>query len=421
MDVSLVQHPSRNGIESLAAVYQTVRGETERICQPLAMDDYQVQSITETSPPKWHLAHVSWFFETFVLSHFNPAYLPFHPRFAYLFNSYYETVGNMQPRPQRGMLSRPTVEEIYRYRAHVDKYILELLAILPAHQQDDLIFRLTLGLHHEQQHQELLLMDIKHNLSVNPLRPAYNSQLTTTEAKVTPLMWLECKGGVHEIGNSGESFAFDNETPRHTVLLQDHKLASRLVTNGEYLAFLADQSYQRPELWLADGWYMIQRQGWFHPLYWENIDGEWWQYTLGGMRQLDLREPVCHISYYEADAFARWAGKRLPTEAELEVMLAEQPLQGNFMDHDRLHPAPGNGQWYGDVWEWTTSSYSAYPGFKPLAGSLGEYNGKFMSNQMVLRGGCCVTSPGHMRASYRNFFYPHDRWPFTGLRLAEDN
>jgi len=421
LDGTSVLHPSRIGRESLAAGYQTVRGETERICQPLATDDYQLQSITETSPPKWHLAHVSWFFETFVLSYFNSAYRPYHPRFTYLFNSYYETVGRMQPRPQRGLLSRPTVEEVYRYRAYVDKHMLELMASLPAQQLDELKLRVTLGLHHEQQHQELLLMDIKHNLSVNPLRPAYNPQLSATEGKVTPLTWLERPGGKREIGYSDGGFAFDNETPRHTVLLQEHKLASRLVTNGEFLAFLADQGYQRPELWLADGWYLIQRQGWTHPLYWEKIAGEWWQYTLGGMRKLDLREPVCHISYYEADAFACWAGKRLPTEAELEVMLAEQPLQGNFLDHNRLHPTPGNGQWYGDVWEWTASPYTAYPGYKPLAGSLGEYNGKFMSNQMVLRGGCCATPLGHVRASYRNFYYPHDRWPFTGLRLAEDN
>jgi len=421
MDDSTFLLSSKNSKQSLAADYQAVRGETERICRPLATDDYQVQSMTETSPPKWHLAHVSWFFESFVLSYFDSGYRTFHPRFGYLFNSYYETVGRMQPRSKRGMLSRPTVEEIIRYRAYVDKHMQDLLATVPKHQYEELKFRVALGLQHEQQHQELLLMDIKHNLSVNPLRPAYNPQLSGTQGTVVALSWLERQGGSCKIGYSGADFAFDNETPRHTVLLQNHKLASRLVTNGEYLAFLADQSYQRPELWLADGWYMIQQQGWTHPLYWENIDGEWWQYTLGGMRQLDLREPVCHISYYEADAFARWAGKRLPTEAELETVLAEQPLQGNFLDHNRLHPAPGNGQWYGDVWEWTSSAYSAYPGFKPLAGSLGEYNGKFMSNQMVLRGGCCVTPPGHMRASYRNFYYPHDRWPFTGLRLAEDN
>ena len=408
------------GRQALAAQYQTVRAETEQICARLETDDYQLQSITETSPPKWHIAHVTWFFEAFVLPHFNPAYQPYHPRFSYLFNSYYETVGSMQPRSQRGMLSRPTVEEVYRYRAYVDEQMLGSMATLDEAQRDELAFRITLGLNHEQQHQELLLMDIKHNLSVNPLRPAYNPDLLTTTGEVAPLTWIERPGGVRDIGYAGDGFAFDNETPRHGVLLQAHKLASRLVTNGEYLAFMEDKAYQRPELWLADGWYLIQRQGWSHPRYWENIDGDWWQYTLGGMRKLNPHEPVCHVSFYEADAYARWAGKRLPTEAELEIMLLEQPQQGNFMDHDRLHPMPGDGQWYGDVWEWTASPYTPYPGFRPLAGSMGEYNGKFMCNQMVLRGGCCVTPQGHVRASYRNFYYPHDRWPFTGLRLAED-
>ena len=420
MDGTSALQPGHVVREALAAEYRHVREESERICARLATDDYQLQSITETSPPKWHLAHVTWFFEAFVLPHFNPNYRVYHPRFAYLFNSYYETVGGMQPRAQRGMLSRPTVEEVYRYRSYVDEQLLALMTTLAEAQWDDLVFRVTLGLNHEQQHQELLLMDIKHNLSVNPMRPAYNAGLQLSRAQAAPLTWLARPGGLREIGYAGDSFAFDNETPRHRVLLQDHRLASRPVTNGEYLAFMVDNAYQRPELWLADGWYLLRRQGWTHPLYWESLDGDWWQYTLGGMRQLNPDEPVCHVSYYEAEAFARWAGKRLPVEAELECMLAEQPPQGNFLDHDYLHPLPGDGQWYGDVWEWTASAYSPYPGFKPLAGSMGEYNGKFMCNQMVLRGGCCVTPPGHVRVSYRNFYYPHDRWPFTGLRLAED-
>jgi formylglycine-generating enzyme required for sulfatase activity len=449
MDGIPALQPGHIGQEELISWYRSVRGETERICARLKTDDYQLQSITETSPPKWHIAHVTWFFEAFVLPHFNPAYQPYHPRFSYLFNSYYETVGSMQPRPKRGMLSRPTVEEVYRYRAYVDEQMVALMAKPAAKlgeaQWQELVFRVTLGLNHEQQHQELLLMDIKHNLSVNPLRPAYREELQSSQGQTASLTWVERSGGVREIGYAGDSFAFDNETPRHEVLLQDHKLASRLVTNGEYLAFMADKGYQRPELWLADGWYLIQREGWRHPLYWETKswetknwetkswelrgrelkDGDraedhWMQFTLGGLRELNHHEPVCHLSFYEADAYARWAGKRLPTEPELETMLMEQPQQGNFLDHDRLHPMPGKGQWYGDVWEWTASPYSPYPGFKPLAGSMGEYNGKFMCNQMVLRGGCCVTPPGHVRASYRNFFYPHDRWPFTGLRLAED-
>jgi ergothioneine biosynthesis protein EgtB len=412
--------PQQAGREKLAAQYQSVRAETEQICALLETDDYQLQSITETSPPKWHIAHVTWFFETFVLTHFNPRYRAYHPRFTYLFNSYYETVGSMQPRAQRGLLSRPTVDEVYRYRAYVDEQVQELIASLHEAQWQELVFRITLGLHHEQQHQELLFMDIKHNFSVNTLRPAYDDKLRLSTAQAASLNWIERPGGTGEIGHTGDEFAFDNETPRHRVLLQSHRLASRLVTNGEYLAFMADAAYQRPELWLADGWYLMQRQGWRHPLYWEQIDNDWWQFTLGGMRQLNHEEPVSHLSFYEADAYARWTGKRLPTETELEIMLLEQPQQGNLLNHDCLHPVPGDGQWYGDVWEWTSSAYSAYPGFKPLAGSMGEYNGKFMCNQMVLRGGCCVTPRNHVRASYRNFFYPHDRWPFTGLRLAED-
>jgi ergothioneine biosynthesis protein EgtB len=400
--------------------FHKVRRDTELICAPLAIDDYQVQSITETSPPKWHIAHVTWFFEEFVLSHFNSSYKPFHPRYAYLFNSYYETVGSMQPRAKRGMLSRPTVEEIYRYRRYVDDHMQSLALNLDESQWNKLCQRVTLGLHHEQQHQELLFMDIKHNLSVNPLKPAYHEQQLTPSMSLAPMQWIERQGGVQSIGHQGDDFSFDNETPCHQVLLQDHQLASRLVTNGEYRDFIEDNGYQRSELWLADGWYLLKQTQWQQPLYWELQDSDWWQYTLGGMRQLNLQEPVCHLSFYEADAYARWAGARLPTESEIECMLAEQPVTGNFVNHEILHPLPGEGQWYGDVWEWTASAYSSYPGFQPLAGSMGEYNGKFMCNQMVLRGGCCVTPENHIRATYRNFYYPHDRWPFTGLRLARD-
>ncbi len=404
----------------LAADYRSIRAETERICALLQTDDYQLQSIVETSPPKWHIAHVTWFFEAFVLPDFLSNYQPFHPEYSYLFNSYYETVGKMHPRPVRGMLSRPTVEEVYRYRAYVDEKMLELISVVNDAQWQDFAFRVTLGLNHEQQHQELLFMDIKHNLSVNPLRPAYSERLEQRQGETTLINWIERLGGVVENGYSGSGFAYDNETPRHRVLIQDHKLASRPINNEEYLAFINDDAYSRPEFWLSDGWSHIKQHGWQQPLYWENIEGEWWHYSLGGMRKMNLHEPVSHLSFYEADAFTRWAGKRLPTEAELESMLSEQPLEGNFTNHRVLHPLSGEGQWYGDVWEWTASPYAPYPGFKPLAGSVGEYNGKFMCNQMVLRGGSCVTPPGHMRASYRNFFYPHDRWPFTGLRLAED-
>ena len=402
--------------------YRRTRAHTEWICSPLETDDYQLQSIVETSPPKWHIAHVSWFFETFLLAPFLPDYRPFHPRFAFLFNSYYETVGNMHPRAKRGLLSRPTVETVYDYRTHVDKHMLTLLSSLHDGNRDEVLFRLQLGLNHEQQHQELLWMDIKHNFSLNPLAPAYRTDLKVQAGAGRPARWLDYEEGIRQIGAAGEGFHFDNETPRHRVLLNAWRLADRLVTNSEYLGFMQDGGYDDPRLWLADGWHLIRQQNWRHPLYWSGSGSDWQEFTLGGMRSLDPQQPVCHLSCYEADAYARWAGKRLPTEAELECALAAQPLKGNFADSDRLQPAPATdeGQWYGDLWNWTSTPYGAYPGFKPLQGSMGEYNGKFMANQMVLKGGCCVTPAGHTRASYRNFYYPHDRWAFSGLRLADD-
>jgi ergothioneine biosynthesis protein EgtB len=286
---------------------------------------------------------------------------------------------------------------------------------------EPLAFRVVLGLNHEQQHQELLLMDIKHNFSVNPLKPAYREDLQQTDKVGREMGWVERPGGIHHIGSDDPTFRYDNETPRHEVLLRDHRLADRFVTNGEYLEFMKDDGYRQPALWLADGWAQIQSQGWQAPLYWQE-NGTWYQFTLGGLSALQLDEPVCHLSYFEADAYARWAGKRLPMEEELEYLLAELPVEGHFSDRGRLHPDPAgeSGQWYGDLWAWTASPYTAYPGFKPLEGSMGEYNGKFMANQMVLKGGSCVTPLGHTRASYRNFFYPDERWAFTGLRLAED-
>jgi ergothioneine biosynthesis protein EgtB len=417
---ALNAQPQQGHREQLAEEYISVRALTERLCAPLQIDDYQLQSIVETSPPKWHIAHMSWFFEAFVLPHFYPGYQPFHPRFAYLFNSYYETVGAMQPRPQRGLLSRPTVDDIYRYRDHVDEHMLAMIDHISDARWPEFAFRVTLGLNHEQQHQELLLMDIKHNFWMNPLKPAYREDLIHTASQASQLRWLERGGGIAHIGFDADGFCFDNETPRHEVLLQAHRIADRTVTNGEYLAFIDDGGYDRPELWLADGWYLIKQQQWRQPLYWTQIDGQWQQFTLGGLRTLDPNEPVCHVSFYEADAYARWSDSRLPTEAELESALAEQPVQGNLLDNGLLHPRAGSGQWFGDVWEWTSSAYAPYPGFRPLEGSMGEYNGKFMCNQMTLRGGCCVTPPNHVRASYRNFFYPRDRWPFTGIRLAKD-
>ncbi|MES9818041.1 MAG: ergothioneine biosynthesis protein EgtB [Candidatus Thiodiazotropha sp.] len=340
-----------------------------------------------------------------------------------IFNSYYYTHGMMHPRPRRGLLSRPTVDDVYRYRAHVDEQMMQLMETIDEEAWSGLAFRVILGLNHEEQHQELLLMDVKHNFWSNPLKPAYRDDLQTATGNARAMRWVEQAGGVHRIGHGeDEGFAYDNETPRHALLLSDFRLADRLVTNGEYRVFMEDGGYDDPALWLSDGWALLQREGWRHPLYWEQQEDEWLQFTLGGLSPLNPHEPVCHLSYYEADAYARWSGKRLPLEGELEVVLSQQPLSGNFIDRDQLHPAPAGemGQWFGDLWTWSASPYAAYPGFKPLAGSMGEYNGKFMSNQMVLKGGCCATPAGHARASYRNFFYPDERWAFTGLRLAED-
>jgi ergothioneine biosynthesis protein EgtB len=375
----------------------------------------------DASPVKWHLAHVSWFFENFVLAPYVRGFEPFHPQFGYLFNSYYETVGTFFPRPGRGVLSRPTVDEVYRYRAHVDRAIGDGIDAVGDKSWADVARRIELGLHHEQQHQELLLTDVKHLYALNPLRPAYRPPLEPRDAPGRPLGWLEFPAGIREIGWAGREFAFDNEMPRHRVFLEPFRLADRLVTNGEYLAFMGGGGYTRADLWLSEGWRAVRERGWEAPLYWERIDGEWWQMTLAGPRRVDDREPVCHVSYYEADAYARWAGKRLPTEAEWEVASARSAIAGNFRESGRLHPAPADGgtQLFGDVWEWTSSSYSPYPGFRPLEGSLGEYNGKFMANQLVLRGGSCATPAAHMRGSYRNFFYGPDRWQFMGIRLAE--
>jgi len=406
----------------LIAQFDRVRRYTETLCKPLETDDFQLQSIIQTSPPKWHIAHVTWFFETFVLPGFIPDYKPFHPHFDFLFNSYYNSQGDMHPRAKRGLISRPTVRDVYRYRAHVNAAMRGLMESVGDSKWDELQFRVILGLNHEQQHQELLLMDIKHNFSVNPLKPAYRDDLEIPGGKSRPMRWLDRSGGVCRVGHEISGFAFDNETPRHDVLIRDHRLADRFVTNNEYLDFIEAGAYADPALWLSDGWALIQRESWCHPLYWEQKKGSWSQFTLGGVRDLNLHEPVCHLSFYEADAYARWAGKRLPLECELETMLSGQTVIGNFTDSDLLHPAPAGdaGQWYGDLWAWTSSPYVAYPGFKPLAGSMGEYNGKFMSSQMVLKGGCCATAQDHARASYRNFFYPQERWAFTGLRLADD-
>jgi len=411
--------------EALAA-YRRVRAASETLCAPLEIEDYQLQAVPEASPPKWHLAHVSWFFETFILAEYLPGYRPFQPAFRHLFNSYYEQVGSYHPRAERGLLSRPTVAEVYRYRAHVDAHMTDLIDGAGEDDWPAIALRLAIGLNHEQQHQELLLTDIKRSLWANPLRPAYRDDLPQEQGRAAPLTWHAHGGGLQELGWGGAGFAYDNERPRHRAFLAPFRLASRLVSNGEYQAFIDDRGYARPELWLSDGWATIRREGWCTPLYWEEIDGDWWQFTLGGMRRLAADEPVCHLSYYEADAYARWAGARLPSEAEWELLARERAPAGNLRERGRLHPAAaeaGEGlqQLWGDVWEWTRSPYTPYPGYRTPAGAIGEYNGKFMCNQMVLRGGSCVTPGDHLRPSYRNFFYPHERWQFKGLRLAEDD
>ena len=405
---------------SLAERYRWVRELSIELCKSLFPEDMTVQSMPDASPTKWHLAHTSWFFERFLLESSLPDYQPFHPDFGYLFNSYYYTLGTMHPRPTRGLLTRPSVSEVMRYRKHVDAH---LSTTLDRHTGNPAFETLvTLGLNHEQQHQELLLMDIKHLFSLNPLKPAWRHLTSPADVRAAPLKYHTHQGGQVSIGHAGADFAFDNETPRHPELLPPHALANRPVTNGEYREFIRAGGYRTPELWLSDGWATVQHENWNRPLYWnEDLMHE---FTLSGLREIVADAPVCHVSYYEADAYARWAGARLPTESEWESLAAEQPVMGNLLDQGVFHPAPsaapGITQMYGDVWEWTASPYTAYPGFKPLGGSLGEYNGKFMANQIVLRGGCCVTPRDHIRVSYRNFFYPHQRWQFAGLRLAKD-
>jgi ergothioneine biosynthesis protein EgtB len=412
--------------------YTEVRGRSVDLCRPLALEDFGVQPMDDASPPKWHLAHTSWFFESFILKPFKNGYVPFDPAFEYLFNSYYNGVGQQFPRPKRGHLSRPTVDEVLTYREHVDCAMNELLV-----DGDPEVERRTImGLNHEQQHQELILTDLKYNLGHNPLRPAYRHDLRAPDATDVALRYVDVPGAEVSIGREAQApgFAFDNETPSHTVLLGAFQIANRLVTNGEYLEFMEDDGYERPELWLSDGWTALQTgQLRRNPCYWFRSDGGWCEYALAGAAPLLMRCPVTHVSFYEADAYARWAQARLLTEGEWEhvAAMAADPNNGNFVESNYLQPIPcpddgvgasgiasGILQLYGDAWEWTTSGYAPYPGFRPLPGTLGEYNGKFMCNQLVLRGGSCATPRGHVRPTYRNFFYPGDQWQFSGIRLA---
>ena len=405
--------------------YNAVRRQTEALCAPLVPEDYVVQSMPDVSPTKWHLAHTNWFFETFVLTPPARGYKAFNPHFAYLFNSYYVTVGDRHCRQNRGLLSRPTVAEVYEYRRHVDQAMLDFLSQSPESQLIELAPVLEIGLHHEQQHQELMLTDIKHVFWVNPLRPTYRERQIPT-ATPPAMRWIRFDEGTQWVGHDGIGFAFDNESPRHRVFLESFQLASRLVTNGEYKQFIDDGGYRRPELWLSMGWATARQEQWAAPLYWIQQDGQWLNHALSGLRAVEDGEPVCHVSYFEADAYARWAGARLPSEFEWETASQGVPLEGNFVESENHHPVPltggadGLSQMFGDVWEWTRSAYLPYPGYQPPAGALGEYNGKFMCNQFVLRGGSCATPADHIRRTYRNFFPPDARWQFMGFRLARD-
>lgn len=408
--------------------FQAIRRYTESLCERLDPEDCVAQSMGDTSPTKWHLAHSTWFFETFVLMEQIPSYSAFDPKFGFLFNSYYNAAGERHPRLQRGLLTRPTLVQIHEYRAHVDE---QLSALLSLDRQDTAIEThraIEIGLHHEQQHQELILTDIKHLFSQNALLPAYRPSLGVSNGSTEELGWIDVSEGVHTIGYEGVGFCYDNEAPAHRVFIEPCQIADRLISNDEYRAFIADGGYRNPDLWLDVGWTKVQREGWRAPLYWRGGPDGYTEFTLAGERELCGAEPVCHVSYLEADAFARWAGARLPTEAEWEVACGSRPVEGNFVDSGRLHPATAgerNGnesrQFFGDLWEWTCSGYSAYPGYRPGPGILGEYNGKFMCDQFVLRGGSCASSQTHLRSTYRNFFYAPDRWQFTGIRLAKES
>ncbi len=431
---------SQSRIEGLRDRFHQVRKFTNALCAGLEPEDCVVQSMPDVSPTKWHLAHTTWFFETFILKKFDPTYRAEIPEYAYLFNSYYNAAGDMHRRDLRGLISRPTVSQAQRYRASVDSHIDDLLSNLDESLLDEIEPILVLGIHHERQHQELLITDIKHVLAQNPLYPVFRGRarspsapkISTDGSAIRPYQFVEFDEQIAEIGHDGDGFAYDNEGPRHRALVPAFSLATRPVTNGEYIGFIEDNGYSRPEFWLSLGWMTVNEQRWNAPLYWTKRDGAWWNFTLSGLRPVDQSEPVTHVSYFEADAYANWAGARLPTEFEWERAALNCPIEGNFVETELFHPVavvsavsgdkPGKGlhQIFGDVWEWTRSAYSPYPGYRAAPGALGEYNGKFMCNQYVLRGGSCATSRIHIRRTYRNFFQPEKRWQFTGIRLARD-
>jgi ergothioneine biosynthesis protein EgtB len=425
---------SRARLEGLLGRFHQIRNFTDALCSGLEPEDYVVQSMPDVSPTKWHLAHSTWFFETFILKKFFAGYRAEIPEYAYLFNSYYNAAGDMHRRDLRGLISRPTVQETHRYRASIDSHIDGLLSDADEKLLDEIEPILVLGIHHEQQHQELLITDIKHVFAQNPLYPVYRKAKTggrssaTPGSQSSPLQFIEFDEATFAIGHDGHGFAYDNEGPRHQALVPEFSLASRPITNGEYIEFIEANGYTRPEFWLSLGWMTANEQRWQAPLYWMKRDGAWWHFTLSGFRHVDESEPVTHISYFEADAYANWAGARLPTEFEWERGAFDCPIEGNFVEDEIFHPramsfSDHDGQLhqiFGDVWEWTRSAYSPYPGYRAAPGALGEYNGKFMCNQYVLRGGSCATSRTHIRRTYRNFFQPEKRWQFTGIRLARD-
>lgn len=411
--------------ETIADKYNEIRAFTEYLVEPLETEDFVIQAMENTSPTKWHLAHTSWFFETFVFKKFKPNFESLHPQYAYLFNSYYLQTGVPFKRSSRGLLSRPTVKEVFTYRAYVNEQMDAFIKNCDKDTWNEAAKVIEIGMNHEQQHQELILTDIKYLLAQNPLLPLYREKPALMSGEVEPINWITFDEGTVEIGNEGNEFTYDNEHPRHKTYVQNFELADRLITNKEFIEFMEDGGYSRSELWLDEGWAKVNSEEWEAPLYWFKRDGEWFNFTFAGAHKVVLDEPVTHISYFEADAFARWKGVRLPTEQEWEFACGNKNIEGNFVGNGEFHPIPvsendkGLKQMYGDAWEWTSSSYAAYPGYKPLPGALGEYNGKFMANQYVLRGGSCATSKSHIRKTYRNFFHTNARWQFTGIRLAK--